>query len=79
MPPPSISLLAAAELEANSRDDVDINANPFNLRPDPQEFVTFLTTLDRKDISSELFVRFLNQYRELNNSDEQPMRLVPPC
>ncbi|KAF8490277.1 hypothetical protein JB92DRAFT_3010158 [Gautieria morchelliformis] len=74
VPPPSLSLLAVSELEATSRDDVDINANPFNLRPDPPEFVAFLKTLDRKDVSSEIFVRLLNQYRELNDGDEQPMR-----
>lgn len=76
VPPPSISLLAAAEIEASSRDEVDINANPFNLRPDPSQFVAFVKTLDRKDVSPEIFVRLLDEYRELSDGDEQPLRFV---
>lgn len=75
-PTPSISLLDAAEIGAAAGEDVDINANPFNLRPDPSEYVTLMKTLDRKDVSSEIFVRLLDQYQRLHDSEDQPMRFV---
>ncbi|KAF8524594.1 hypothetical protein BU17DRAFT_74714 [Hysterangium stoloniferum] len=74
---PSISLETAAKLEEKSMDDeVDIESNPFNLRPDPLQFVVFLKGLDRKDVSSEIFVKLLTEYRDLKENDEQPMRTL---
>ena len=74
---PSITLLTAAEL-SESKDNVDIHANPFNLRPDPAEFVAFLKSLDRQDVSSEIFVKLLNEYRALKENDADPMQYVHP-
>jgi len=72
---PSITLFDAAQL-SGSKDDVDIAANPFNLRPDPARFVAFLRSLDRNDVASEIFVKLLNEYRTLNKGDSDPMQYV---
>ncbi|KIJ57123.1 hypothetical protein M422DRAFT_238692 [Sphaerobolus stellatus SS14] len=74
---PSISLVTVASLEGKSKDDIDINSNPFNLRPDPSQFVVFLKGLHRQDVSSEIFVRLLDGYEELKSSaGEEPMRTL---
>ncbi|KAJ7068253.1 hypothetical protein C8F01DRAFT_600334 [Mycena amicta] len=44
-------------------DDIDIDTNLLGLYPDPVHFVGFLKTLQRADISSDLFLRLLDAYR----------------
>ncbi|GJJ07060.1 hypothetical protein Clacol_001259 [Clathrus columnatus] len=75
---PSISLQSVAEMDGKPRDDIDIDANPFDLRPDPVRFVAFMKTMDRKDVSSDIFLRLLNGYQELKNTDrdEDAIRFV---
>lgn len=53
---------------------MDETANILNLFPDPAHFVRFLKTIDRSDITSDLFVRLLEAYREAKASDEDPLR-----
>lgn len=71
---PSISLLTATDLKAKSKVEVDITANPFSLRPDPSQFVAYMKTLDRQDVSSEIFIRLLNTYRDLKDNSEDPLK-----
>lgn len=53
----------------------DVDTNILNLRPDPVHFVTFLKSLDRSDVVSDLFVRLLEAYRESKvTPDADPMR-----
>lgn len=54
---------------------MDFNSNLLNLRPDPVQFVQYLKKIDRKDVSSALFVRLLDAYRELkSNNEADPVR-----
>ena len=53
----------------------DIDANYLGLRPDPAHFVDFLKLLDRPDVSSEVFVRLLEGYRDSKaDSESNPLR-----
>jgi len=45
-------------------DDPNFDANIFDLYPDPLHFVNLLKSIDREDISSDLFVRLLEAYKE---------------
>ena len=54
---------------------LDVDANFLRLRPDPVHFVAFLKSLERPDVSSEIFVRLLEGYRELKSDDDgDPLR-----
>ncbi|KAF9495681.1 hypothetical protein BDN71DRAFT_1488817 [Pleurotus eryngii] len=57
-------------------EEMDETANILNLFPDPAHFVRFLKTIDRSDITSDLFVRLLEAYREAKASDEDPLRTL---
>ncbi|KAK7061701.1 RTP1-C1 domain-containing protein [Favolaschia claudopus] len=71
--PASLSLLTPA----NDKEDIDIDSNILDLYPDPTHFVRFLATIQRPDISSELFVRLLESYRESKaDSDGDPIRTL---
>jgi hypothetical protein len=60
---------------AEDNEQLNVDANIFDLRPDPNHFVKFLKSLDRGDISSELFVRILEAYRESKTErDSDPMQ-----
>lgn len=71
-----MSALTLADLaQASAGRDIDVDANPLRLRPDPAQFARFLKAIDRDDISSVLFVRLLESYRELQyDHDADPMR-----
>lgn len=71
----SISLADLARSEDDS-DDANVDMNPLNLYPDPVHFVRFLKSIERDDLSSEIFVRLLESYRELKNEgdDGDPMQ-----
>jgi len=61
--------------EAEVAGELDIDSNVMNLRPDPLGFVRFLKSIDRPDISSEIFVRLLEGYRKLKiDGDSNPLR-----
>ncbi|KAF7352810.1 RTP1-C1 domain-containing protein [Mycena venus] len=57
--PTSLSLLTPAD-----DDEVDLDSNILDLYPDPVHFVRFLKSIQRTDISSDLFVRLLESYRD---------------
>lgn len=60
---------AVAHLDGKSQDEIDLDANPFDLRPDPVQFVAFLKAMDRKDVSSDILLRLLNGYQQLKQRD----------
>ncbi|KAJ7179134.1 hypothetical protein C8R46DRAFT_1187560 [Mycena filopes] len=69
--PASLSLLTPAD------DDIDLDTNILNLYPDPVHFVRFLKSIQRTDISSDLFVRLLESYRDSKlESDGDPTRTL---
>lgn len=57
-------LLPEKELQA-SEDEFDEDLNLFNIYPDPIHFVQLLKNLDRADISSDLFLKLLENYRDM--------------
>ncbi|KAJ6539322.1 hypothetical protein B0H19DRAFT_961303 [Mycena capillaripes] len=70
--PPPLSLLTPADDE-----DIDLDTNIFDLYPDPAHFVRFLKTIQRTDISSDLFVRLLETYRDSKSeTDGDPTRTL---
>lgn len=50
--------------------------NPLNMRPDPVQFVKFLKELGRKDVSSALFVRALDEYAAVRHTNANPLRYI---
>ncbi|KAJ6613487.1 hypothetical protein B0H10DRAFT_1805501 [Mycena sp. CBHHK59/15] len=66
-----LSLLTPAD------DDIDLDSNILDLYPDPVHFVNFLKSIQRTDISSDLFVRLLESYRDSKHQVEgDPMRTL---
>ena len=54
---------------------LDVDANFLDLRPDPTHFVDFLVSLDRPDVTSDVFLRLLEGYRDLKaNKESDPLR-----
>ena len=49
---------------------LDVDANFLDLRPDPTHFVDFLVSLDRPDVTSDVFVRLLEGYRDSKANKE---------
>lgn len=57
--------------------DPDFDANIFDLYPDPLHFVQLLKDMNRGDVSSDLFIRLLEAYREeRSRSDSDSLRYV---
>ncbi len=55
--------------------ELDVDSNILGLKPDPAQLVRFVKTVNRVDVSSELFVKLLEGYHELRNQlDADPMR-----
>ncbi|OBZ76096.1 hypothetical protein A0H81_03253 [Grifola frondosa] len=75
---PSLSLFTPESLrQAEEAGDLDVDSNVLDLRPDPVHFVKYLKSIDRADISSELFVRILEAYKETkSNSQADPLRAL---
>lgn len=71
-----LDLLTPEDLRrAEETGELDFDSNLLNLRPDPVHFVRFLKTIDRTDVSSDLFVKLLEDYREARvEGDANPMR-----
>ena len=68
-----MSLLTPGSLEEAELDDDD--ANTMDLYPDPRHFVRFLKAIDRSDITSNLFIKFLEAYRDQRlAADADPVR-----
>lgn len=61
----SLSLFTPENLEeAEKAGSLDDDANMMDLYPDPRHFVRFLKAIDRTDITSNLFIKFLETYRD---------------
>ncbi|KAI1789539.1 hypothetical protein LXA43DRAFT_1075305 [Ganoderma leucocontextum] len=74
----SLSLFTPESLkQAEEAGEFDIDANILGLKPDPIRFVGFIKTMNRADVSSELFVKLLEGYRELGSrADADPLRTL---
>ncbi|KZT24535.1 ARM repeat-containing protein [Neolentinus lepideus HHB14362 ss-1] len=73
----SLSLLTPEDLKSfKEGDDTSIDMNLFGLRPDPCIFVAFLESIDRSDITSDLFIRLLDAYQQSKGSDDDPLRTL---
>lgn len=72
----SLSLFTPESLQqAEEAGELDVDSNILGLKPDPVRFVRFVKGLGRADVSSELFVRLLEGYRELRTQrDAEPLR-----
>lgn len=72
----SLSLFTPESLkQAEEAGELDVDANILGLKPDPVHFVKFIGSLKRADVSSELFVRLLEGYRELrSHADADPLK-----
>ncbi|PFH46324.1 hypothetical protein AMATHDRAFT_155621 [Amanita thiersii Skay4041] len=71
----SLSFFTPESLQkAQESESLDENANILDLYPDPLHLVHFLKALDRTDITSELFVKFLELYREQRVSNHTPIQ-----
>ncbi|KAJ7507767.1 hypothetical protein B0H11DRAFT_2314195 [Mycena galericulata] len=70
--PPSLALRTPADDE-----EIDLDSNILDLYPDPAHFVRFLKSIQRTDISSDLFVRLLELYRDSKSeTDGDPTRTL---
>ncbi|KAM5540366.1 hypothetical protein V8D89_005824, partial [Ganoderma adspersum] len=74
----SLSLFTPESLkQAEEAGEFDIDANILGLKPDPIRFVAFLRTMNRAEVSSELFVKLLESYQELGSrADADPLRTL---
>lgn len=74
----SLALFTPDDLKtAEESGALDVDTNFLGLRPDPVHFVAFLKSLERPDVSSEIFVRLLEGYRELKSDDDgDPLRML---
>jgi hypothetical protein len=75
-PSRSQELFTPNDLEhAEKNGDFDIDANVFDLRPDTRVFTRMLKSINRSDISAQLFVELLQAYQDLhNNAAADPFR-----
>ncbi|OSX60155.1 hypothetical protein POSPLADRAFT_1066562 [Postia placenta MAD-698-R-SB12] len=75
---PTLSLFTPEDLKrAEEEGELDVDSNLLDLRPDPMRFVRFLKSIERSDISSELFVRLLEAYKEVKaEADADPLRTL---
>ncbi|KAJ7591090.1 hypothetical protein C8J56DRAFT_782610 [Mycena floridula] len=65
--------LKRAEEDGN----LDSDANILGLYPDPVHFVTFLATMDQREISAAIFVKLLETYRDQKiQQDTDPARTL---
>ncbi|KAF7332143.1 RTP1-C1 domain-containing protein [Mycena kentingensis (nom. inval.)] len=64
---PGLGLLTPAD------EEIDVDTNFLDLYPDPAHFVGFIKSLQRADISSDLFLRLLESYRQ-SKDEETPTR-----
>lgn len=74
----SLSLFTPEDLrKAEENGEFDADANILNLRPDPVHFVRYLKSMDRPDVTGDIFVRLLEAYQQSKAASEQdPMRCI---
>ncbi|EPQ59213.1 hypothetical protein GLOTRDRAFT_70452 [Gloeophyllum trabeum ATCC 11539] len=75
---PSLSLLTTEDLKHLDDDHTSgVDTNIFGLHPDPPVFVAFIQSINRSDITSDMFVRLLDAYQESKSAeDADPMRTL---
>ncbi|KAG6821255.1 hypothetical protein H0H93_002365 [Arthromyces matolae] len=71
-----LALLTPQDLKAD--EDYDLDSNFLGLYPDPKHFVQLLRDFGRADISSDLFVKLLETYRDrkINDSDDPTRPII---
>ncbi|KDQ64472.1 hypothetical protein JAAARDRAFT_116363 [Jaapia argillacea MUCL 33604] len=76
--PSNLALFTPEDIQRAEDDgELDIDANIFNLYPDPGRFTRLLSLLDRGEAASEIFTRLLDRYRELKTAkDKDPMQTL---
>jgi hypothetical protein len=57
--------------DAKDTEEHNADLNIFDFYPDPVHFVETVKTFDRGDISSSLFVKLLEHYRDMKGQSEQ--------
>ena len=61
--------------QAEDAGELDIDSNVLGLKPDPVQLVRFVQGMGRGDVSSEMFVKLLEGYRELRSQpNSDPLR-----
>ncbi|KAI0723142.1 hypothetical protein C8Q76DRAFT_767130 [Earliella scabrosa] len=73
-----LALFTPESLEqAEEAGELDVDSNILGLKPDPVQLARFIKVMNRADVSSELFVKLLEGYRELRSQPEaDPMRTL---
>lgn len=71
--PRPLNLLTPEDLK-RTEEQASLDANIFDLYPDPGHFVRFLKLLDRGDVVSELFIKILDAYHQSKISSGDPMQ-----
>ena len=70
--PIPLSVLQGPNEDGDLGDEED--DNPLSLRPNPSHFAQLLQSLERKDVSSALFIKVLNEYQAARAVDANPMK-----
>ncbi|KAF6762641.1 hypothetical protein DFP72DRAFT_876446 [Ephemerocybe angulata] len=68
-----LDLLTPDDLK-QAEEQNSLDANIFDLYPDPGHLVRFLKLLDRGDVVSELFIKVLDAYQQSKTSGGDPMK-----
>lgn len=71
--PRKLDLLTPDDLK-RTQDEGALDANIFDLYPDPAHFVRFLKLLDRGDVVSELFIKVLEAYQQSKALNSDPIK-----
>ncbi|KAK7049303.1 hypothetical protein VNI00_005904 [Paramarasmius palmivorus] len=62
--------------QAEKSGQLEANTNLFDLYPDPNHYVSFIQSINRQDILSEIFVMLLEAYRDSKTSDGDPIQVL---
>jgi len=64
-----------AELSQIQEDNLDTDANPLHLHPDPTRFTSFLKNINRPEVTFQVFLRILDYQRKMeDDTDADPIR-----
>lgn len=71
------SLILPGYDQEEAEEDFNEDLNLFNLYPDPIHFVQLIKLIDRGDIASSLFLKLLEDYRDMKGlSNADSMKFV---
>ncbi|EIW76151.1 hypothetical protein CONPUDRAFT_110885 [Coniophora puteana RWD-64-598 SS2] len=75
--PPKLSLLTPEDLR-KEEETGELDADFLDLYPNPTHFIDLLISLDRTDVSAEVFVRLLQAYHETKvvQEDHDPIKVL---